>query len=152
MSVYFDVRHNRKWTFSLEEAWLCIEESHFSLKLKTSWWIYFLHTCSFSLHKMLTDGLEWCGLLVGYCDVLSAVWALILTAPIDSIGEQVMNANLYISPKLFRWRIKLICISNGLWVSKYSSFSFWSELILKITEFIHALNLIVGAQMFPNWI
>ncbi len=30
--------------------------------------------------------------------LLSAVWALILTAPIHSIGEQVMNANLYISP------------------------------------------------------
>ncbi len=27
------------------------------------WWICFLQTCSFSLHKMLTDGLEWCGLL-----------------------------------------------------------------------------------------
>ncbi len=30
---------------------------------------------------------------VDYCDVLSAVWTLILTAPIDSrgyIGEQVM--------------------------------------------------------------
>ncbi len=39
------------------------------------------------------DGLEWCGLLVYYCDVLSAVWTLILTAPIHcraSVGEQVM--------------------------------------------------------------
>ncbi len=24
---------------------------------------------SFSLHKMLIDGLEWCGLVVDYCDV-----------------------------------------------------------------------------------
>ncbi len=31
--------------------------------------ICFLQTCSFSLLKMLTDGLEWCGLLVDYCDV-----------------------------------------------------------------------------------
>ncbi len=30
-----------------------------------SWWICF----SFCLLKMLTDGLEWCGLLVDYCDV-----------------------------------------------------------------------------------
>ncbi len=39
---------------------------------------------------MLTDELEWCGLLVDYCDVLSAVWTLILTAPIHcraSIGS-----------------------------------------------------------------
>ncbi len=45
-----------------------------------------------SLHKTLIDGLEWCGLLVDYCDVLSAVWTLILTAPIycrGSTGEQV---------------------------------------------------------------
>ncbi len=34
------------------------------LKLKIPWWcICFLQTNSFSLHKMLTDGLEWCGLL-----------------------------------------------------------------------------------------
>ncbi len=45
-----------------------------------------------SLHKTLIDGLEWCGLLVDYCDVLSAVWTLILTAPIycrGPTGEQV---------------------------------------------------------------
>ncbi len=57
---------------------------------------------SFSLHKMLIDGLEWCGLLVDYCDVLS-VWTLILTAPIHcraSICAQVMKC--YISPNLFQ--------------------------------------------------
>ncbi len=29
----------------------------------------FLQTCSLWLHNMLTDGLEWCILLVDYCDV-----------------------------------------------------------------------------------
>ncbi len=29
--------------------------------------VYYKH--SFSFHKMLTDGLELCGLLVDYCDV-----------------------------------------------------------------------------------
>ncbi len=29
----------------------------------------FLQTHNLSLHKTLTDGLEWCGLLVDYCDV-----------------------------------------------------------------------------------
>ncbi len=33
------------------------------------WWICFLQTHSFLLNKTLTDGLEWCGLLVDYCDV-----------------------------------------------------------------------------------
>ncbi len=31
--------------------------------------IFFLQTQSWSLHKMLTDGLESCGLLEDYCDV-----------------------------------------------------------------------------------
>ncbi len=46
-------------------------------------------TNSFSLLKMLTDGLERCGLLVM---LLSAVWTLILTAPIHCRAsiEQVM--------------------------------------------------------------
>ncbi len=62
------------WTFSLEEALLLIMDSCFGQKrrfdMKTSqWWICLSQTCSFSLHKMLTDGLEWCGLLVDYCDV-----------------------------------------------------------------------------------
>ncbi len=53
----------------------------------------FLTNTGFSLHKMLTDGLEWCGLLVDYCDVFISCWTLILTAPIHcrgSTGEQVM--------------------------------------------------------------
>ncbi len=36
-----------------------------NFEVKTSWWICF----SFCLLKMLIDGLEWCGLLVDYCDV-----------------------------------------------------------------------------------
>ncbi len=42
----------------------------------------FLQICSVLLHKMLTDGLEWCGLLWIIVMLLSAVWTLILTAPI----------------------------------------------------------------------
>ncbi len=37
--------------------------------VKTPWWICFSQKHSFSLHKLLIDGLEWCGLLVNYCDV-----------------------------------------------------------------------------------
>ncbi len=54
----------------------------YGLLNKKPWWIYFVQKHSFSLHKTLNDVLEWCGLLVDYCDVLSAVWTLILTAPI----------------------------------------------------------------------
>ncbi len=47
---------------------------------------------TFCLTRRLIDGLESCGLLVDYCDVLSAVWTLIPTALIHyrgSFGEQV---------------------------------------------------------------
>ncbi len=48
-----------------------IIDLYFSQKkwLKTIGWICSLQTCRFSLHKMLTGGLEWCGLLLEYCDV-----------------------------------------------------------------------------------
>ncbi len=56
------------FTSKLEEALLWIMESYFGQKqqfeVKTSqWWICFLQTHIFWLLKMLTDGLEWCGLL-----------------------------------------------------------------------------------------
>ncbi len=44
-----------------------------------------------SVHKTLTDGLELCQLLVNYCDVLSAVWTLILTAPIHCRGSLLVS-------------------------------------------------------------
>ncbi len=53
---------------------------------------------------------------------LSAVWTLILTAPIHcrgSIGKQVMW--FFISPNLLLWINKLICIFVGLRVSKCSA-------------------------------
>ncbi len=31
---------------------------------------FFFFSCSFLFHKTLSDGLEWCGLLMNYCDVL----------------------------------------------------------------------------------
>ncbi len=50
-----------------------------------------------------------------YCDVLSAVWTLILTAPIHcraSISEQVMQC--YISPNLMKKQIHLhLGLSEG---------------------------------------
>ncbi len=57
------------WRQQYYGLWICILDRSKSLKLKTSWWICFLQTWSFSVHTTLTDGLEWCGLLVIYCDV-----------------------------------------------------------------------------------
>ncbi len=68
-------------------------KSYYGLWLYGIWvknvlcWICF----SFCFLQMLTEGLEWCGLLVMF---LSAVWTLILTAPIHcraSIDETLMQ-------------------------------------------------------------
>ncbi len=48
--------------------------------------ICFLQTCIFSLLKMITAGLEWCGLLVDQCDVFISC----LIHCRGSIGENVI--------------------------------------------------------------
>ncbi len=56
-------------TFSLEKAILWIEDSHFSQKQRFKvkrvlmMDLFITNIWSFSLHMMLIDGLEWCGLL-----------------------------------------------------------------------------------------
>ncbi len=70
--VDYDLRNNRRWTFSLEETLLWIRDKKISVDYL---WII----------------------------VISAVWTLILTAPIHcrgSIGEQVIQC--YISPNLIK--------------------------------------------------
>ncbi len=74
--VDFDNRGQQEMDFFML---LWITDSYFGqkwwfhVKQKTSWWIlgwwFLLQTRSFLLHKTLIDGLEWCGLLVDYCDV-----------------------------------------------------------------------------------
>ncbi len=69
------------------------------------WQICFLQTRSFCLLKMLIDGLDWSGVDYLWIIVmfLSAVWTLILTAPIHcwgSIVEQAMK--WHISPNLMK--------------------------------------------------
>ncbi len=56
--------HKRTCYYGL---WRYILARRGSLKLEA--WICSWETCSFSLDKMLTDGLALCGLLVDYCDV-----------------------------------------------------------------------------------
>ncbi len=87
---------------------------------------------------------------------LSAVWTLILTAPIHcraSTGEQVMER--YISPNLFWWRNKLIL--DGLRVSTFSakchfwvnySFNKWN-LIVKYYQYVQVSGLI--KMLHQSW-
>ncbi len=102
MWLDFDVRDNRRWTFSLEVALLWIMDSYFSRKWQ---FVSYKNTFvfSFCLLKMLTDGLEWCGSLVDYCDVFISCLDSHSDAPIHwrgSIDETLMEC--YISTNLMR--------------------------------------------------
>ncbi len=92
------------------------------LKLKMCWWICFLQTYSFTLGINWWTGVVW--IIVMF---LSAVWTLILMAPIHCRGptsEQLMECYLY--PNLFWWRNKLIYILNGLRMNTFSDrFHLW---------------------------
>ncbi len=95
MLVDFDVRDNRRWTFLLEKALLW---THILVIKNVLMLDLFLRNTQLLSSP---DVNWWTG--VDYCDVLSAVWTLILTAPIHSrrsIGEQVMQC--YISPNLMK--------------------------------------------------
>ncbi len=76
----------------------------------------FLQTCSFSLFKTLTDGLEWCGLLWCFYQTL------ILTAPIHCRAH-ITETLRHISPNLTKKQTHLhLWCSEGEHIS--SSFSF----------------------------
>jgi len=89
-------------SFLLEEALLWIMDSYLSqkqwFKVQNVWMMDLLsYRCSSCLLQMLTDGLEWCGLLWCFYQTL------ILTAPIHcraSIAETPMQC--YISPNLMK--------------------------------------------------
>ncbi len=67
---------------------------------------------------MLTDGLEWCGLLVDYCDVFISCLDSHSdgTHSLQSIHCWASDAMLH-----FWWRNKLICILDGMKVSTFSA-------------------------------
>ncbi len=80
----------------------------------------------FFLKHMLTDVNTWTGVVWIIEMFLSAVWTLILTAPIHCrgfIGEQDVMQNLY---KFSPMKNKIIFISDGLRASTFSeNFHFW---------------------------
>ncbi len=110
---------------SLAHQWmLCSEWSGYlvrsdGLKLKQ---LCFLQTCSFSLHKMLTDGLDSCELLVDYCDVF--------ISSLDSCSDGTHSLQ-----RIHWWASdeKLIYILDDL---RVSTFSFWVNYFFKITILI----------------
>ncbi len=84
----------------------------------TSWWICF----SFSLLKMLTGGLEWCGLLWCFYQLFGlSFWRHPFTAEHPLLRHWCRDTFLQIW-----WRNKLILILVCLWMSTFSAhFQFW---------------------------
>ncbi len=92
-----------------------------------------LQTCSFLLHKMLIDGLESCGLLVYYYDVvISSFWRHPFTADYPLVSKWCNAKFLQICSD----EETLIYILDSLGVSK---FSFWGQLSL-YHFYTHPLN------------
>ncbi len=121
MWLDFDVRVNNRWSFSLEDVllWTRILAGSNGLKLKTSQcWI----CLSFCLLQMLTDGLEWCGLLWCFYQLFGlSFWRHPFTAEHPLVRHWCSATFLQIW-----WRNKLIYILDGLRVRTFSeAFHFW---------------------------
>ncbi len=96
----------------------------------------FLTNSSFCLLQMLTDGLEWCGLLVDYCDVFISC--------LDSHSDGTHSlqrihcwAGRNATFLLTWWRIKLIYIWDGFRAKTcFGNFHcFWWTISLKEDQF-----------------
>ncbi len=136
------------WRKRYYELWTCILIRSDGLKLKCLNEGFVSYKHSFFLHKMLTDGLDLCGLLVDYCDVLSAVWTLILTAPIHcraSIVSKWWNATFL----QIWWRNKLINILKAWgWIPSQQIFHFWVNYSLTYRQLLKIPIL----QNIPFWL
>ncbi len=125
MWLDFDVRDNRRWTFSLEEALLWITDLYFSRKRQ-----YEVKNVLLDLFQLLSsqDIKWWTGVVWMIVMFLSAVWTLILTAPIHcraSIGETVMQCYIYIYAFSRRFYPKRLTL--------HSSYSFtFDQLLLSL--------------------
>ncbi len=101
--------------------------------------ICFLQTHSFSLHNMLTDGLEWCGLLWCFYQLFGlSFWRHPFTAE-DPLVSKWCNATFL----QIWWRNKLIYILYGLMVRSF----FWE---LPFFVFFHWSSF-THPHIVPNW-
>ncbi len=98
----------------------------------------FLQTLSFSHHKTLTDGLEWCGLLVDHCDVFISC--------LDSYSDgthSLQRIHCWASDVMLHFnksvliKKQTIYILDGLMVR---TFSFWGELFSQ-WQYLHYINI-----------
>ncbi len=111
---------------------------------------FFLITTQLSLHKMLTDGLEWCGLLWCFYQLFGlSFWRHPFTAehPLVSKWRNATFLQIW-------WRNKLIYILDGLRVSSFQQiFIFgWTiplnESMTSYHTIIHYMKLLMAANLF----
>ncbi len=97
--------------------------------------MYLSQTCSFSIHKMLIDGLELSGSLLVYCDVFISCLDSHSdgTHSLQRIHWWASDGMLHFS-KSFTMKKKLIYTMDGLRVSRFSgTFRFLGEQFFKVT-------------------
>ncbi len=115
--------------FSPEKALLWIMDSYLAGRnCQVKWWICFLQTHSFWLQKMLSDGLEGCGLLWCFYQLFGlSFWRHPFTAehPLMSKWRNATFLQIW-------WRNKIIYILDGLRVRTFSAhFHFYVQHRLK---------------------
>ncbi len=131
--------HWRKQYFGL---WTGILKRSNGLKLKTLWWISFLQTCSVSLHKMLIDGLEWCGLRWCFYQLFGlSFWRHPFTAE-DPLVNKWWNATLI---QICSEEIKSTSGMTWGWVNHQQIFIFgW-------TIPLNNIGIDVAYILYPPW-
>ncbi len=133
--------HWRKHYYGL---WTHILAGSISFKLKTSWWICF----SFCLLQMLTDGLEWCGFLVDYCDVFISCLDSHSdgTHSLQSIHCWDSDTMLHFSKSDEETNSSTSWMAWG-WGHFLANFHFWFNYSFKFLAIYHRVNCPVSARI-----
>ncbi len=114
------------WSNCYYELWIRVLAGSDCLKL--TWWICFLQTHIFWLHKTLTDGLEWCGLLWCFYQLFGlSFWRHLFTAEHPLLSKWCNVTFLQIW-----WRNNFIYILYVLRVSTFNALAKCSPLYLHI--------------------
>ncbi len=122
------------------DSYLCLKKLFW-----ISWWICFLQTCSFSLYKTLTDGVDYWDVFISCLD---SFWRHPFTAE-DSLMIKRWNYAKFLN--LFSWRNKRIHILDGQKLSNLSlSFNFWMNFSFKTIIFVFSCILLSVFIPFPG--